>query len=503
MTPFFPTEELPQTPPAQIGATLPTGVRDAETEDASRVDQSGLPDWLQDLHPEAAAPQATPEVHPPAKEPSAPAGPGLPDWLLAGTPAEQRPDLAELPEWLRTAMPAEKPREPLFDESLAEPAAAHVLGAPDRGAAVEPTEHGLPLAAGDLQVEPLDAGTLLAGLRGVIPLAMAVAEPHTTVEKPPIGAAAEKDDGARIFEAILAEAPIEAEPASARRPARARTMRPVIYLLLAFAVIVPFFFPSSVAQSLLPISRTPAADLYDLIQTLAPNSTVLVAFDYDPGTAGEVDLSAYAIVRHLMQRRIKIVALSTDETGPQIAQKILNSAAQDAKDYQYGSEYVNVGYIPGHEVGLASLAVNGLPANVDYDRHLQIRQYPIAQKIKSIDDVALIVELAGSEDTLRWWMEQVQPRTPTRIVAAVSAAVEPKAQVYLRPGQLAGLVSGLIGAAQYEILSNQPGQALTSVNAQSAGQIVLILIVLLGNIVHWTSPSGNRGRTRVRPERAT
>jgi hypothetical protein len=495
-------EELPQ-PPWEIGTPFPAEERDAaETAAIAPVDESGLPDWLQDLHPEVArAPEAPAEAPTPTTEPAVPAESGLPDWLLAGTTGEQQPNFADLPEWLRTAMPAEKPEEASSEELLAEPPAQLVFGAPHRVSAAEPIVQRAPAAAGDLEVEPEDAGTPLAGLRGVLPLAVAVAEPHMSVEKSAPGAGTEKDDGARMFEAILTEAPAEAEPLAARPAARAWTMRPVIYLLLAFAVILPFFFPRNVAQSFLRISKTPAADLYDLIQTLPSNSTVLVAFDYDPSVAGEMNLQANAIVRHLMQRRIKIVASSTYETGPQIAQKILDSAAKDAKDYGYGSEYVNAGYIPGHEVGLASLAVTGLPATKDLTGR-DVRQYPMTQNIRSINDVALIVELAGSEDTLRWWMEQVQPRTRTRIVAAVSAAVEPKARVYVRPGQLAGLVSGLIGAAQYEILSNQPGQALTSVNAQCAAQVVLILIVLLGNIVHWTSRAASRGSTRARPEKA-
>ncbi len=520
-SPFPPMEELFQPPPAEIGATFPTAQRDvAETVEVGRVDQSGLPDWLQDLHPEEAvappveaAPEApaaweeTAEVQAPAPEPSAPAGAGLPDWLLAGTPGEQQPDLAAFPEWLRTAIPAEKPQEAFPEEPPAEPATPPVNASPDWGAAIKPIETLTPVAADELEVEPLDAGTPLAGLRGVLPLAVAVAEPHMSVEKPAPGAVTEKDDGARLFEAILNETPAETESLPTRRPARARTLGPVIYLLLALAVILPFFFPRNVAQSLLRISNTPAADWYDLIQTFPAGSTVLVAFDYDPGTAGEMNLLANAVVRHLMQRRIKIIALSTYETGPQIAKKILGDAVGSATDYRYGSEYVNFGYVPGHEAGLARLAVGGLSAAKDnakdYDQGLDIKQYPLAQKIKSSNDVALIVELAGSEETLRWWMEQVQPRTRTRIVAAVSAAVEPQARVYVRPGQLAGLVSGLIGAAQYEILANQPGQALTSVNAQCAAQIVLILVVLLGNIVYWTSRTASRGSTRARSEKAT
>ena len=73
------------------------------------------------------------------------------------------------------------------------------------------------------------------------------------------------------------------------------------------------------------------------------------------------------------------------------------------------------------------------------------------------------------------------------IAAGVSAAVEPKARAYRDAKQLSALVSGAVGAAQYEILSNQQGLAVTSVTAQSAAQIVLILAIVAGNIAFWIS----------------
>jgi hypothetical protein len=46
-------------------------------------------------------------------------------------------------------------------------------------------------------------------------------------------------------------------------------------------------------------------------------------------------------------------------------------------------------------------------------------------------------------------------------------------------------MSGLYGAAQYEILSNQRGLAVISAGAQSTAHLVLIGVIVLGNLAFW------------------
>ncbi len=150
-------------------------------------------------------------------------------------------------------------------------------------------------------------GSPLADLRGVLPLAVAVAEPHVTLDKP--AAATGPSDGMRAQGSLSRywrKRPQYPRPIEEKR-ARRWSMRPLIYLLLLLAVTLPFFISYDVVGALVRISRTPAADLYDMIQALPADSVVLVAFDYDPSTAGEMNLQASAILRHLVQRRVKIL----------------------------------------------------------------------------------------------------------------------------------------------------------------------------------------------------
>jgi hypothetical protein len=197
-------------------------------------------------------------------------------------------------------------------------------------------------------------------------------------------------------------------------------------------------------------------------------------------------LLANAVVRDLIKRRIKIIALSTLETGPQIAQRILDTAARETDNYAYGSSYVIL-YLPGHEAGLAQLAATGLPTAADFVEKKPLGQFAVAAKIKTLNDVALLIDFAGTEEPLKAWVEQVQPRTGVRIAAAVSAGVEPKARAYRGANQLVATLAGLLGAAQYEVLSNHPQLAVISVNAQTAAQGVIVLVILVGNLAFWIS----------------
>jgi len=305
----------------------------------------------------------------------------------------------------------------------------------------------------------------------------------------PKTASSDPKDGTRLFEEILAE-PQGQAPRVVRRRARRGflTARPLIYSLLTLAVILALFTPPAFSGFLLEISNTPAADFYDAIQSLPSNSTVLISFDYDPSLSGEMDLVSLAIVRHLIQRRINIVALSTLELGPMIAKRVFAVSAADADDYHYGDNYLNMGYLPGHESGIAQLATQGIPSGGrDFDQNQLISQYPISAKIKNIKSVPLVIELSGGEETLRIWVEQFQPRVNARIAAGVSAAVEPKAVAYRDASQLAALLSGPIGAAQYEILSNRQGEAVRRATAQSFAQITMVIVILVGNVVFWIS----------------
>ena len=435
--------------PSELGSvtSVPTSATPVEAPLPSE-----MPAWIAALKPQDADAIAPSFGGEKSQEPIQ-AG-EIPPWLAAMKPKEA--------DAIQPSTPAQKIEEPVLSEL------------PAWVTALRPKELDLPATQ-----EPISAfqgPAILSDLPGVLPLVTALVQPH---EKRQRVAPTVQPEGARVFESLLTST---AEPVSVDKPpaSRKRTIRPLLYVLILLAVLVPFIVPM---DAIVPITNVATESLFDSVNALPPNAPVVVSFDYDPGTAGEMDLLAKAIVRHLAQRGVKIVAVSTLETGPQVAHHVIDAVAQEDGKIKYGVDYVIV-YLPGQPALKQAVTSNLLPANF---KDPVVDSFLTSINFKTLRNAALIIELAGRDDVLKNWMEQVQPSVGVKMAAAVSAAVEPKARAYRGSNQLVALSSGLLGAAQYEALARQAGQALIAVNAQSIVQIVLIFIIVLGNIMQLVS----------------
>jgi hypothetical protein len=106
------------------------------------------------------------------------------------------------------------------------------------------------------------------------------------------------------------------------------------------------------------------------------------------------------------------------------------------------------------------------------------------------EQIALLVEFAGAPEHLRLWLEQVQGPYGVPMVAGVSATADPFARPYYRNEarrQLIGLITGLVGAAEYEHIGGQAGPALTAMDSQSVVHIAIVLLILVGNMAYFGS----------------
>jgi hypothetical protein len=303
---------------------------------------------------------------------------------------------------------------------------------------------------------------------------------------------------AELFEEATAAAPLPAiEPVEKRRERiLTKALHWFIYILIALAVIVPLVLPFDRLRTLgthwfgsggvlssskggNPIS-VGTTEFYAFIEALPSGSVVLVAYDYDPATAAEMTLQAKAIVHHLMERDLKVMAISLFPAGSTIAQEVLDEAASE-HGYQYGEDYINLGYLPDQPASLRAFVGKPISGR-EYRQGRAIAVFPIAQHVHHIRDIVLIIELAGSQDTLRWWVEQVGSPYSVPMVAGVTASLEPNAQPYHHSGQLSGLLSGLPGAAEYERLNDRPGGAMASLDSQSLAHLAIVVLIVLGNL---------------------
>ncbi len=414
-------------------------------------------------------PPAFDEALPPEEAPPEPSeGPEWLQGLEEEAPWESEEVLEgveEAPEWLRElGAPADEVRVAAEEEVPGEEEAAPWLEA------LEGLVEEVPL-------EPREKEGLLAGIEGALRVEPIFATPHRIGEvtfSPLAGA-----DQAARFEGVVSQplAPVAVE----ERP-RARTGGEpswLFYLILGAAVVVGILLGSGNID-LPPTQAT--ADFYKTIESLEEGSLVLLSHDYDPGTAAEITPQVSAILYHLMRREAKIVNLSLTPEGQALADRVVESVVSD--HYIQGRDYINLGYVAGNEVGARFIAEGLGPS---------LSPYPLSEGVGGLEDVDLIVVLAGDQEHLRRWVEQVQAPYKVTMVAGVSAQVDPGARPYYRSGQLKGFLSGLVGAAEYERVSHHPGVALSGMLPQAAAHLVIALFILLGNFAYLVERLGGRG----------
>lgn len=512
---------ITQAPVSESLAAQPTaGIPPAETSrgeileppspqepDKAVLESGQVPDWLQELAPrEATQTPAVPQAL--GAEEGA-----MPEWLreLASaqnapadpetkqaTPGAQLPvvpDLEEherdaLPEWLREPLlPAERvapaPSEAITTEESFEAASEETPNEPE----IETPERQPPtpfeLPDWLTSAESVTPGTHepfeivettgpLAGIRGILPLAAALTEPQTLTTAIPT-----RSDGGRVFQTLLAEPLTPVSPAQPVEGSRARFgTNHVLYLVILLAALIPLFLSLNEAGIGLDATNS-SAPFYDQLSSVPANSIVLLAFDYTPGEAVELDPAARAIVNEIVTRKANVIAISSNPFGATMAQTLLSRANESDSNFQF----VNLGYLFGNEAGLKRFALGWIPANQMDAAGVRWDASPLSRRVRGMDDLALVILLEGSDSSLRAWMEQVRPNVKTPIVSATTAMIDPQARNYVNARQLQASLRGLAGAAELELLSNQTGRAVKTVDALSFVSLVLAGIVIVANVM--------------------
>lgn len=334
---------------------------------------------------------------------------------------------------------------------------------------------------------------LLGGLQGSLPAEGLISKGQTIVYGGEEAARAPKPSAqSRLFAEIVSR-PLDLTRQVVEEP-KERLSTKLAWWSVYAALILVVALPLGLGRPLLWRVVQPslaAADLYATIDALPSGSSVLVAFDYDPATSGEMDIVARAIIRHLMDREARIVAVSLLPAGPATAQGVLDVLALRRPGYKdgYGTHYANLGFVPGQAAAVRLLSTSTAAAVTRDFQGVPLSELEVMDGLYSLRSFDLVVELAATQDTLRWWIEQAATPLNIPLGAGVSASAAPLAQPYYEaePGQLAGMVAGVADAIMYE--SRYKGEKWVTgfnaarLDAQFWGHILLITVILVGNVV--------------------
>lgn len=257
-----------------------------------------------------------------------------------------------------------------------------------------------------------------------------------------------------------------------------------VFLLVALAVLIPLLFPLRIP---LQTSAT-TQSYYDHIEALPAGSLVLLSTDFDPGSKAELYPMTEATIRHIFRKNLRVVIFSLWPAGPPMAELALQRVlAERGKDKKYGVDYVNLGYKDGREAVIVDLG-RSIRAAFPLDYHgTAIDQIPLMNEVTNYSNFTLFINISVGYPGTKEYVQYAQSRFNITMISGAGAVSVPEFSAYLQTGQIKGMLSGIAGCAEYEQLLQKPALALTFMDAQSAGHILIVLMIIVGNVLYFAT----------------
>ncbi len=265
-----------------------------------------------------------------------------------------------------------------------------------------------------------------------------------------------------------------------------------IYLLMAIAVALPMLLPLKLP---IVVSKEVAA-FHREIEALQPGDEALLSIDYEPDVMAELDPMTEAVLDRLFAKGVKVICMTNYAGGVGVAQRQLEAAATRYGKVD-GTDYVFLGYNPDWSGTMLRLG-ESIRATFPVDQFGHpTKDLPVLAACNAYKDIELLVSISGSALS-EYWAAYAGARYGQRMVSGNTAIQAIFIYPFFQSGQIKGFLGGLKGAAEYETLIERPAFGVRGMGSQSAGHILIVAAVILGNVGYFamrkrgTATSGNR-----------
>ena len=286
-----------------------------------------------------------------------------------------------------------------------------------------------------------------------------------------------------------------------------------VFLAMGIAVLIPVLkqLPSFQIPSLL------VKDAYNEIEKLPPGSKLLLAFDYDPGSAPELQPMATALAWHAAKKGHKIYFIALWPLGVNMIQDTVSQViSKDFPDYTEGRDYVNLGFRTGNE-GVIKVIVTNLQGlfNVDV-RGKSLHDIPMTKGIASLQDMDLIVSVSAGYPGTKEWVQYAGTPYNIDVIGGCTGVQAPLLYPYY-PSQMKGLLGAIKSAAEYEFLLGEQypeylygpeyspdrpdqfkkrtefTQGMVRMGPQLIAHCLILALIIFGNVILWLQRSAREG----------
>jgi len=249
----------------------------------------------------------------------------------------------------------------------------------------------------------------------------------------------------------------------------------VLIVVVALPIIKPFGLPIRLGQA--------SQDFFAAVEDVPDGGTIALAIDYRSDSIVELNPQVTTLFRQAFAKNIKIIMWSTQDEGANVVEPITRKVGEDLGK-TYGVDWVNLGYKPGQEVTMKKMVDNFWEGAAYVDMAgTSLDNLPIMQGFTSLKDADLLIDMmAVVPSTAENYLKMVAIPYNVPMVVGTTAIQLPTEMPYYSSRQYKGILGGLRGAAEYELLTKNPGPAIMGMDAQSAAHILVIVLIALGNL---------------------
>lgn len=259
-----------------------------------------------------------------------------------------------------------------------------------------------------------------------------------------------------------------------------RIDRRIIFVVIGLCTLLPLLYPVG-----LPIKGTPEVRaVYEYIESLPDGSVFLLSMDFDPASKPELEPQAIALLRHAFRRNLRVIAMTLWLPGTGLAEQTVNRVAQELGKVN-GEDYVFLGFSPGVGaliIGMGQDLYKAFPS--DYYGN-PTKKLAVLKDVPNLRHVNYVVSLAAGTPGVETWYLFGKDKYQFELGGGCTGVIAPGLYPLLRSGQINGLIGGMRGAAEYELLIDQSGSAVAGMDAQSATHFAIIVLVILCNTFYF------------------
>jgi len=241
--------------------------------------------------------------------------------------------------------------------------------------------------------------------------------------------------------------------------------------------------------------------VFDQLEKLEEGDKILLSFDFDPGSEGELGPMATAFVRHCCEKKLKMYFMALWPVGEQMIVDNINRVIKADFDHLvYGTDYMNLGYKAGNEAVIKVVITDMRQLYTTDAEGTAIDEIPMMQGVDNIKAMDLMVNISAGYPGTKEWVQYAATRYPDKItlVAGCTGVQAPLLYPYI-PQQLPGLLAAIKGAAEYEkLVMEKYGKRDADGNMDEEGKyfegrrrmgpqlvahVLMVLLIVVGNII--------------------